>query len=125
MDDVKLPSKTTLDEIERMGVDFMNGYTAIKNLLVQNLAMARRYIVVAEEFDENGIRTAYTFHTNMSLYSEAERVNILAYYDFLKESYEKIASIENMNDLLIYDIMNIRPKLDYLISLTMATILKG
>lgn len=122
---VEAPTKKTLDDIEKFGIEFTNGFTVLRNISTQNLAMAKKYIVVDEQFDENGVRTSYTFHSNLEFYTPDEKANMLKYYDFLKETSATILDIEHMNGLSFYDIMNTRAKLDALISATMSSILVG
>ena len=119
------PTKKTLDDIERFGIEFSNGFTVLRNISSQNLTMAKKYIVVDEQFDENGVRVSYTFHPNLQFYTTDEKANMLRYYDFLKETSASIVEIEHMNDLSFYDIMNTRAKLDALIGATMSSILVG
>lgn len=120
-----LPTKKTLDDIERFGIEFTNGFTAIKNIALQNLNLAKKYVVISEDFDENGNRTGYTFHSNLGLYSNEEKISMLAYYDFLKSINGYITDIENMNNINFYDVMNTRAKIDSLIAVTMSTVLVG
>lgn len=120
-----LPTKKTLDDIERFGNDFTNGFSSIRNLLTQNLTMAKKYIVIDEVFDENGVRTSHEFHPNLAFYSEAEKTSMLMYYDFLKSTTIGIATIETLNGVNFYEVMNTRAKLDQLIALTMQTVLVG
>lgn len=120
-----LPTKKTLDDIERFGVEFTNGFAVIKNILTQNLALAKKYIVINEEFDENGNRTSYEFHSNLAFYTDDEKTSMLTYYDFLKNRTKEILDIESLNGVNFYDVMNTRTKLDQLIAATMQTVLVG
>lgn len=120
-----LPTKKTLDDIENFGIQFSNGFTAVKNITTQNFNLAKKYIVTEEIFDNDGIRTGYTFHPNIEMFPADEKEIMLAYFDFLKSTYNQLCVLENMNGHSIYDIMNTRSKLDQLISLTMKGVLIG
>lgn len=121
----ELPTKKTLDDIERFGVEFSNGFTALQTILSQNAHMAKKYIVIDETFDENGVRTAYTFHPNLALFTEEERTMMLAYYDFLILNMNTIKNIETSNGISMYTVMNTRAKLDQLIGVIMGGVLQG
>ena len=116
---MELPTKKTLDDIERFGIEFSNSYTAIKNLNTQSLQMAKKYIVISETFDENGVRTGHEFHPNLAIYSADEKCSMLAYYDFLVDVNSELNNIEHMNGINFYDVMNTRSKLDMLVGLLM------
>ena len=116
---MELPTKKTLDDIERFGIEFSNSYTAIKNLNTQSLQMAKKYIIISETFDENGVRVGYEFHPNLAIFSEVEKVSMLAYYDFLIGVHDKLNVIEYLNGINFYDVMNTRSKVDTLIGMLM------
>ena len=123
---VELPTKQTLDDIEKFGISFNTGFTAMQNLFNQNLAMAKRYIIIDEVYDESGNRTSYTWNKNMDvLYTETEKVNILAYYDFLKATCASFSKIENLNGISIYDLANTRVKLDAIIASALGSTMVG
>lgn len=116
---MELPTKKTLDDIERFGIEFSNSYTAIKNLNTQSLQMAKKYLVISETFDESGVRVGYEFHPNLAIYSDDEKSSMLAYYDFLVNVNSELEKIEYMNGINFYDVMNTRSKLDMLVSMLM------
>lgn len=122
---MELPDKKTLDDIEKFGIQFSQDYTAVKSLISQSFALAKKYIVTEEVFDENGVRVSYTSHPNLALYTEAERNKMLMYYDFLKSTLNTIQDLEHSDNILIYDLFNTRSKLDQLIAMVLGSILVG
>ena len=119
-----LPTKQTLDDIERFGNTLQAYYTSMKNLFKQSIALAERYIIL-DDSTVDGVRTT-TYHANVDLiYTDKEKAKMLEYYDFLKDSISRMDTVETSNGILLYDMFNSKTKIDSLIENAFKAVLVG
>lgn len=119
-----LPTKQTLDDIERFGNTLQVYYTSMKNLFKQSIALAERYIIL-DDSTVDGVRTT-TYHANVDLiYTDKEKAKMLEYYDFLKDSISRMDTVETSNGILLYNMFNSKTKIDSLIENAFKAVLIG
>lgn len=121
---MELPSKKTLDDIERFGNAFHTQHAIILQMLTESFALAKAYVVIGEETDGNGV-TTYRFHPNLAIYTDGEKNKMKEYYIFLKESLARLTELETSDYIPLPDLFNTRIRLDGLIAGVMGDYLKA
>jgi len=111
-----LPTKQTLDDIERIGIEFSSEFLTIKTMLRQSIDRTTMFIITDRKVNDDGT-ISYVWSQNMNvLYSAAEKQATIKYYEALIKCYDEFCNNETNSDGTIYDLFNARPRIDKVIA---------
>lgn len=111
-----LPTKQTLDDMERIGNEFSSEFLTIKTMIRQSIDRTTMFIITDRKVNDDGT-ISYTWSQNMNtLYSESEKSNTVKYYETLIKCYKMFCDNETNSDGTIYDLFNVRPRIDKIVA---------
>lgn len=111
-----IPTKQTLDDIERIGTEFSSEFLTIKTMLRQSIDRTTMFIITGRTVNADGT-ISYVWSQNMNvLYTADEKAATIRYYEVLISCYDLFCKNETNSMGSIYDLFNARPRIDKVIA---------